>query len=95
MLSQPAESISEVHNPALEGPVRYDPYKHHRRSLRLKGYDYSGGGLYFITVCVRARETLLGDVVGGEMRSNGAGDVVRACWETLPDRFLGSVSMST
>jgi putative transposase len=30
---------------------RYDPKIHHRRSIRLKGHDYSGGGLYFVTIC--------------------------------------------
>jgi len=29
----------------------YDPLKHHRRSIRLKGHDYAGGGLYFVTIC--------------------------------------------
>ena len=30
---------------------KYDPAKHHRRSIRLKGHDYAGGGLYFVTLC--------------------------------------------
>lgn len=31
--------------------MAYDPEKHHRRSIRLKGHDYAGGGLYFVTLC--------------------------------------------
>ena len=43
----------------------YDPNIHHRRSIRLKGYDYSQSGLYFITICVQNRTCLFGDVVVG------------------------------
>jgi len=31
--------------------AQYDPKVHHRRSIRLKGHDYAGGGLYFVTIC--------------------------------------------
>ena len=40
----------------------------HRRSIRLRGYDYTQAGVYFITVCVKHRACLFGDVVGGVMR---------------------------
>lgn len=30
---------------------KYNPKIHHRRSIRLKGHDYAGGGLYFVTIC--------------------------------------------
>lgn len=43
--------------------VHYDPALHHRRSVRLKGYDYSSPGLYFVTLCVEHRECLLGHIV--------------------------------
>lgn len=43
----------------------YDPQKHHRHSIRLKGYDYSQAGLYFITICVQHRLCLLGDITVG------------------------------
>jgi len=42
---------------------RYDPQKHHRRSIRLKGYDYSQAGAYFITICAHNRECLFGEIV--------------------------------
>jgi putative transposase len=32
--------------------MRYDPDKHHRRSIRLRGYDYAAPGRYFVTICV-------------------------------------------
>ena len=46
---------------------------HHRKSLRLKGYDYSGPGLYYVTICVAGRECLLGDVVDGRVVPNAFG----------------------
>jgi len=45
----------------------YNPKKHHRKSIRLKGYDYSQAGLYFITICVQDRECLFGKIVGAPL----------------------------
>jgi len=58
-----------------------------RRSIRLKSYDYSADGAYFITVCVRNRECLLGEINDGRMILNQYGAVVRNIWEDLPDRL--------
>ena len=60
--------------------MRYDPERHHRRSIRLRGYDYTRPGAYFVTICTRKRVCLFGDVVDGEMRLNVLGDVVRDEW---------------
>jgi putative transposase len=57
-----------------------------RRSIRLKGYDYSADGAYFITICVRNRECLLGEINNGQMILNEYGSIVRDVWEGLPDR---------
>ena len=43
--------------------MTYDPERHHRRSIRLQGYDYSRAGAYFVTILVRNRECVLGEVV--------------------------------
>ena len=59
----------------------------HRRSIRLKGYDYTQSGVYFLTVVVQDRLCLFGNVVDQEMRPNEAGEMVRRLWERLPDRF--------
>ena len=64
---------------------RYNPDIHHRRSRRLKGYDYSQAGAYFITVCTRNRECLLGDVIDGVMALNDAGRVVEEEWMKSAD----------
>jgi REP element-mobilizing transposase RayT len=62
-------------------PLRkFNPEIHHRRSIRLKGYDYSQDGAYFITICVHNRETLFGEIVDSEMRMNDFGRIVEAEW---------------
>lgn len=42
--------------PTENVPVRHDSFKHHRRSIRMKGYDYASDGAYFVTVCTKIRE---------------------------------------
>jgi REP element-mobilizing transposase RayT len=64
--------------------MSYDPDVHHRRSIRLPGFDYSGGGTFFVTICVDGRECLFGDVIDGEMHPNGAGRMIDANWRKLP-----------
>ena len=61
-------------------PVRYDPTKHHRRSIRLPGYDYTQPGAYFVTICTHNREPLFGHVVNGEMVLNAWGRIVWEEW---------------
>ncbi len=68
--------------------MTYNPDIHHRRSIRLKEYDYSNVGAYFITLCSFQRECLFGDVVTGEMRLNDMGLMVRECWQRIPAHFL-------
>ncbi len=65
----------------------YDPKKHNRRSIRLKGYDYSRAGRYFVTLNCQDRAHLFGTVVDGEMQLNEAGQVARDCWLAIPDHF--------
>jgi len=67
--------------------MKYNPDKHHRRSIRLQGYDYSQPGAYFVTVCVQDQECLLGDIVDGEMRMNELGELVWATWHDLPNHL--------
>jgi REP element-mobilizing transposase RayT len=67
--------------------MTYNPDIHHRCSIRLREYDYSSIGAYFVTICAYERECLFGDIVDGEMRLNGAGRVVGNVWEALPERF--------
>ena len=55
-------------------------HKHHRRSIRLPGYDYTQPGAYFVTFVAHDRECLFGDVVDGVMRLNAFGEIVREEW---------------
>lgn len=66
---------------------KFDPQKHHRRSIRLKGYDYSQEGAYFVTIVAWRRECLFGEVVNGEMVLSKFGVVASQQWEKLPQRF--------
>lgn len=67
--------------------MKYNPEKHHRRSVRLKEYDYSQAGAYFVTVCAWNRECLFGEIVDGEMQLNELGVVVQECWDEIPRHF--------
>jgi len=60
--------------------MKYDPDKHHRRSIRRKGYDYSSGGAYFVTLCTFQRQCLFGQIVDGEMQLNEIGQIVVEEW---------------
>lgn len=60
--------------------MKYNPDIHHRRSVRLKGYDYSQAGAYFITVCVHNRECIFGKIENGQMLLNDFGIIVDGEW---------------
>ncbi|MDR2015537.1 MAG: hypothetical protein LBP99_07980 [Azoarcus sp.] len=61
--------------------------EHRRRSIRLKGYDYSQAGAYFITICTQDRACLFGEIADGEMRLNDAGRMVVSQWSAQTNRF--------
>ena len=65
--------------------MAYDPEKHHRRNIRLKGYDYTQPGAYFIAICTHGRECLFGEIIDGEMHLNEAGQIVVQTWQDLPN----------
>lgn len=75
--------------------MKYNPEKHHRRSIRLKGYDYSQAGLYFITICTQDRACLFGDIRRGEptcspeMVLNDAGMMIEKWYAELENKFPG------
>ncbi len=60
---------------------------HNRRSIRLKEYDYSLEGYYFITVCAHDRQPFFGEIVKEEMVINQIGNIVNHQWLKIPDRF--------
>ena len=67
--------------------MRYDSNKHHRRSIRLKGFDYTREGAYFVTICTQNQACLFGEIVNGQMRLNDVGEVADICWRAIPERF--------
>jgi REP element-mobilizing transposase RayT len=68
-----------------EVTMTYQPDIHHRHSIRLKDYDYSQAGAYFVTLCAWQRECLFGDIVDGEMRLNALGQAVLDEWNRTPE----------
>ncbi len=66
---------------------RYNPNIHHRKSIRLKGYDYSRKGLYFVTICCKNRACLFGKIESGEMFLNDAGNMIEKWYFELENKF--------
>jgi REP element-mobilizing transposase RayT len=62
----------------------YDPSIHHRRSLRLRGYDYRQAGAYFVTICTQGRASMLGTIVDASVRLSDVGQVVAESWALIP-----------
>ena len=67
--------------------MKYDPQKHHRRSIRLNEYDYSQAGAYFVTMVTWRRDCLFGEVINGMMVLNDFGRVADECWRAIPEHF--------
>jgi putative transposase len=67
--------------------MNFDPNQHHRRSIRLKGYDYSQAGAYFITPCVIDRRHLFGEIQNGAMILNEFGKIAHELWTFMPEHF--------
>ena len=69
----------------------YNPTIHHRRSIRLKGYDYSQAGMYFVTICVQNHSCLFGKIVGGDMVLNDIGKIVEKCWLEIVQHYPNAI----
>jgi putative transposase len=67
--------------------MTYNPENHNRRSIRLRDYDYSLPGKYFVTICVQHRKCLLGNVINGEMNLNDAGRMIEKWWQEIARKF--------
>jgi len=60
--------------------IKYNPGIHHRRSIRIKEFDYSQEGLYFITICTSNHKRLFGYIDNGEMVLDGFGEIAHNEW---------------
>ncbi len=67
--------------------MKYNPDIHHRRSIRLKGYDYSQGGACFITICMHNRECVFGDVEEIKIELSSIGEIAKKFWMEIPNHF--------
>ena len=65
----------------------YNSNIHHRRSIRLKRYDYTQRGAYFVTICTHQRNCLFGEIVDGEIKLNTNGEIARGSWLSIPRHF--------
>ena len=67
--------------------MSFNPVIHHRQSIRLKGYDYSQAGLYFVTLCLYGRACLFGHIENAEMILNDSGRTAQQCWLEIPRHY--------
>ena len=58
-----------------------------RKQLRLRGYDYSQNGYYFVTICTKQKGSVFGTINDNKMSLYAAGKVVQNCWEEIPAHY--------
>ncbi len=58
-----------------------------RKNIRLKDYDYSSNGGYFITICTKDRECFFGEINNGKIELNNIGEMAQKIWEKIPEYF--------
>ncbi len=63
----------------------YNPAIHNRKSIRLKNYDYSDEGLYFITLCAAQRKKIFGKIINGELQLNKPGIIAEEEWQNTTE----------
>jgi putative transposase len=67
--------------------VRYDRFSHHRKSIRLKGWDYTRPGIYYITMCTKDRVCLFGEIKNNKMILDKYGRIVDKIWRELEEKY--------
>jgi hypothetical protein len=80
-------SMTRVIYNCIETTMKFDLQKYRRKSIRLKGYDYSQVGVYFVTIVAWRRESLFGEIIDGKMKLNRHGEIVEWEWQGLPIRL--------
>lgn len=77
----------------MQNKSKFDPQKHHRRSIRLKGYDYSSKGAYYVTIVTWHRDCIFGEAVQPEfpeeayINLSALGKIADECWRAIPEHF--------
>ncbi len=78
---------------ARDSHPKFDPHQHHRRSIRVKGYDYTEPGAYFVTIITYRRDPLFGKIENGitpyegNVVLNDFGKIADECWRAIPEHF--------
>ena len=67
--------------------TKHHPEKHHRRSIRLKDYDYSQAGAYFVTICAKDKKYLFGNIISDKMELSEIGKIINRFWIEIPNHF--------
>lgn len=67
--------------------MAYDPKIHHRCSIRLKEYDYSRNGGYFVTICSYDKKCIFGKIVNESVELTRIGKIVNDFWYEIPNHF--------
>jgi REP element-mobilizing transposase RayT len=65
----------------------YNPKIHHRKSIRLKEYDYTNPNWYYITICTHNKEHLFGKIKNDKVILSEFGKIVTECWIDIPKHF--------
>ena len=68
-------------------PKNYNPKIHHRQSRRLKDYDYSSDGAYFVTICTENKTEYFGEIQNGKMILNEYGKIAQKQWLWLAEQY--------
>jgi REP element-mobilizing transposase RayT len=71
----------------IVGVENLQPLQFQRKNIRLKNYDYSQNGLYFITICTQNKEYVFGKIEDGKMLLNDAGKYASNCWVEITEHF--------
>lgn len=71
----------------MKSQLASDKEESQRCSIRLKDYDYSQEGAYFVTICTHGHKCLFGQIVDSTMQLNRFGNVVNKCWLEIPHHF--------
>ena len=63
---------------------------HHRRSIRIRGADYTEAGAYFLTMCADRRRSIFGRIEDGLVQLTPLGEAVEGCWFDIPKHFVNA-----
>lgn len=68
-------------------PYKMKYIRFYHRSIRLRGYDYSKNGIYYVTICVQYHGHIFGNIIDRKMQLNEPGKMVEYWWNEIPNKF--------